>query len=167
MQDHETEESLRVQLDLLALSSPRVNDEIANLVSFDFPFGSISNPSLHEILVVGATEQSNFLATTTAHEPTPTHCALDFLHQPRVQCKSSESRKRDQNNAYFFMSSKEMTTPEYSDARHEHTIGHIRRRSMIPPWGEKLNASYHISNQIIVGTAEATAIFVQGRSGKL
>ena len=61
MKDSETEETLTVQVDQLAFSSPRLRDELVlePFIHFDFPFRSLSNPSLHELLGEGPLEPSS------------------------------------------------------------------------------------------------------------
>ena len=60
-----------------------------------------------------------------------------------------------------------MTTPEYSGARHDDIRRQQTRRARVPPLGVNLNAYYGISDQIIVVTAEAIAVFIHRRTGTL
>ena len=105
---------------------------IETIDSFDSPFLSLSNPSLHDFFGEGPTEQSNLHTATPVHDPTPTRGSLDFLDQPRAQVNSSVSRNMDPDYAYLFMSRKEMTTPEYSGARHDVIRREQSRRAKVP-----------------------------------
>ena len=105
--------------------------------------------------------------STPLHDPTHTSGYLDFLDQPRAQGKRSVRRNRDPEYAYLFMSRREITTPDYSGARHDDIWRQQSRRARVPPLGVDLNAYYGIGDQIIVVTAQARAMIVLGRTGTL
>ena len=65
------------------------------------------------------------------------------------------------------MSRTEMTTPDYSAARHDETMRQQCRRARIPPLGVDLNAYYWIGDQNIMVPVQAGAIFLQWRTGTL
>ena len=85
MEDTETDESLTVHVDRLAFSCPRLRDEIEPIFSFDSPFRSLSNPSLHDLFDEGPMESSNLPTLTPLHDATPRPGSLHFLDQPRAQ----------------------------------------------------------------------------------
>ena len=60
-----------------------------------------------------------------------------------------------------------MTTSENSVARHDEIRRQHSRRTRVTPLGVNLNEYYGISDQIILVTAEAGPLFIQGRTGTL
>ena len=71
MEDPETKESLRVNVDRLAFMSPLLSDELALELSVygDVPFRSISNPSLRELFGEAPVEELS-MPSPTQYYPT-------------------------------------------------------------------------------------------------
>ena len=129
--DYETEESLTVHVDRLALSSPPLKDEIEPFVSFESAFRSVSNPSLHGLFGERPWESSTLPMPTPLHDPTQSTGSIDFLDPPRPQGKRSVRRNRDPDYAYLFMSRTEMKTSEYSGARQDDIRRQQSRRARV------------------------------------
>ena len=113
-------------------------------------------------------EQSNLPSPTPVHDPTHTPGSLHFLDHTPAQGKRSVRRNRDTEYAYLFMSRTEMTTLDYSGARHDdirdRTVGEL---GFLRSGGDDLNAYYGIGDQIIMVTLQAGAMFFHGRTGTL
>ena len=156
-----------MHVDRLAFSSLLLRDELArgHVVSCDVPFRSVSNSSLHDLCGEVPVEPPSLPWPTPLHGPSPTPVSLDFLDQPRPEGKRNVRRNRDPEFAYLFMSRAELTSPDYSGARHDKIRREQSRRVKVPPLRLDLNAYYGIGDQIIVVTVQAGAMFVHGRTG--
>ena len=67
-------------MDRLALSSPRLRDELVqeSFVPFDVPFCSFSNSSLPALFGDASVDSDRLPAPTPLHDPAPTAGFLDF-----------------------------------------------------------------------------------------
>ena len=133
--DPATKESVTVHVDRLAFSSLLLRDELArgHVVSCDVPFRSVSNSSLHDLCGEVPVEPPSLPWPTPLHGPSPTPVSLDFLDQPRPEGKRNVRRNRDPEFAYLFMSRAELTSPDYSGARHDKIRREQSRRMKLPP----------------------------------